>query len=152
MAREYQVETPLKKAIEASGGVCEKHVNTGYRGDPDRLCSWPWGYHCLAETKWATGVKPEPHQLRRHEHYRAHGMDVWVVCDRHDIDNLVAYALGTKTIPANSRTFSVGPSTGYVSCGPRPGENGNRLVNVRYLEDGRFEFLPCLGPGPKAGS
>ena len=57
MAREAPVESWLRSRIEDVGGACEKHVG-GMRGDPDRVCSFPNGYHCLAETKWLEDVKP----------------------------------------------------------------------------------------------
>ncbi len=75
MARERTVETNLRLRIKAVGGACAKHVG-GERGDPDRICSFPNGYRCLAETKWLEDVKPEDHQLRRHGYWRARGMDV----------------------------------------------------------------------------
>jgi len=78
MARERIVESRLKSRIEAIGGACEKFKGS-VRGEPDRLCSFPHGYHCLVETKWASGVQPEPHQARRHEFWRERGMNVWVI-------------------------------------------------------------------------
>lgn len=76
------METYLKEKMEAVGGAAEKHVNTGRRGDPDRLVSFPDRYHCLVETKWADDVEPEAHQSRRHEWWRKRGMDVYVVRSR----------------------------------------------------------------------
>ena len=91
MARERLVERRLKRRIEDAGGACEK-FESAIRGEPDRICSFPNKYHCMVETKWATGVKPEPHQLRRHEFWRKRGMDVWVVCDDNDISAVLAVA------------------------------------------------------------
>jgi hypothetical protein len=65
--------------MEAVGGAAEKHVNPGWRGDPDRLLSFPDRYHCMVETKWAYDVEPEPHQSRRHKWWRERGMDVYVL-------------------------------------------------------------------------
>lgn len=121
--REYKVEDALVTAIEFIGGACAKHVNTGYRGDPDRICSFPWRYHCMVETKWATGETPEAHQLRRHKFWRERGLDVWVACDRHDIDRIIAFAVRAKILSAISLAFPLGPSTWDVGSRPRIGED-----------------------------
>lgn len=121
--RESKVENALVTAVEAEKGACAKHVNTGFRGDPDRLCSFPWGYHCFVETKWATGVVPEAHQLRRHTYWRDRGLDVWVACDTADIRRIIDFALRAKTIPTNRVAVSLGPSSRYVGGRPRIGED-----------------------------
>ena len=77
--RENRVEKALQQIVKAAGGTAQKHTNPGHRGDPDRLCSFPRGYHCLVETKWVDGVPPTDAQLRRHRFWRSHGMDVYVV-------------------------------------------------------------------------
>ena len=77
--RENKVEDYLKKRMEEIGGAAEKHVNPGANGDPDRLCSFPDGYHCLVETKWAQDVLLPAHQSRRHKWWRLRGMDVYVI-------------------------------------------------------------------------
>ncbi len=84
--RESKVEGYLKDRLEAVGAACEKHVNPGWRGDPDRLISFPSRYHCMVETKWDTGVTPEDHQLRRHTWWRMRGMDVYVLDSRVAVD------------------------------------------------------------------
>ena len=86
MAREYVVENYLTESVHDVGGACEKHTNPGYRGDPDRLVSFPCRYHCLVETKWKEGVKPERHQLRRHNWWRTRGMDVYVLGSKPAVD------------------------------------------------------------------
>jgi hypothetical protein len=91
MARERTIERKLKKRIEDVGGACAK-FNGAVRGEPDRICSFPNKYHCLVETKWATHISPEPHQLRRHAWWRERGMDVWVVCDELDISAVLRRA------------------------------------------------------------
>jgi hypothetical protein len=123
MAREYRVESRLKAAIEELGGACEKHINTGYRGDPDRLCSFPWGYHCLVETKWATGIAPEKHQLRRHAYWRRRGLDTWVACDDSDIERICNYAVGTASLSTNCSPIFAGQPASDASCRPRVGED-----------------------------
>jgi hypothetical protein len=79
------VESYLKRKVEALGGACEK-FKSATRGDPDRLMSFPWQYHCLAETKWAEGVSPEPHQIRRHQWWTERGIDVWVLRSKREVD------------------------------------------------------------------
>lgn len=68
--REYGIENYLGLLMTSVGGMCEKHVNSGARGDPDRICAFPDGHIVLVETKWAEGEEPEPHQFRRHEKWR----------------------------------------------------------------------------------
>lgn len=72
--------------VESVGGAAEKHTNPGHRGDPDRLCSFPDGYNCLVETKWAEDAVAEAHQLRRHEWWRARGMDVYVLKSKEQVN------------------------------------------------------------------
>jgi len=84
--REKTVEKHLEERIEAVGGGAEKHVNPGHRGDPDRLCTFADGYHCLVETKWATDATVQAHQLRRHAWWRARGMPVYVLKSKQEVD------------------------------------------------------------------
>jgi hypothetical protein len=150
--RESSVETPLRERIEAVGGACEKHIG-GKRGDPDRLCSFPNGYVCLVETKWATDVEPEYHQLRRHGFWRKRGMDVWVIgCDRH-ITQLIGFAsLQPPRLPVTSWPVSGGPYEGDVGSGPWPGKNGDEPFGPGHAEVSRFQFLPSAGARTKARS
>lgn len=136
------MENPLAQRIEAIGGACEKHKTT-VRGDPDRLCSFPNGYHCLAETKWAPDVKPEDHQLRRHGFWRARGMDVWVIgCDRH-IEQLIDFAgLQSTRISVGSGAIPGGPPPLHVGGGPWPGENGNKPFGPGHAQIDRIELFP----------
>ena len=134
MAREAPVESRLRRRIEDVGGACEKHVG-GMRGDPDRVCSFPNGYHCLAETKWLEDVKPEEHQLRRHGFWRARGMDVWVIgCDRH-ISQLVDFAgLQPPRISVGSGAIPGGPPPLHVGGGPWPGKDGDQPHGPGYAK------------------
>src|ERR1700731_3295291 len=147
MAREATVENRLKERIEEIGGACEKHVG-GKRGDPDRICSFPNGYHCLAETKWLADVKPEDHQLRRHGFWGEHGMDVGGVgCNDH-IEQLIGFALvqpprlsvGGGPIPGK-------PATRHVGSGPWIGKNRNKPFGPGHAEVDWFKFLPSTGAG-----
>lgn len=149
MARESRIETALTSAVEGLGGACDKHVNTGFRGDPDRLVSFQWGYHCLVETKWATGVAPEAHQLRRHVYWRARGLDVWVACDELDIQRIIDFALRTQAVSTNRNTFPVGSSTWDVGSRPRIGEDEHHLQRSRHAKNRRKPILSGLGPGTK---
>jgi hypothetical protein len=69
----------LTERVELAGGACEKHVNPGHRGDPDRLVSFQSGYVCLVETKWAEIAPLPEYQSRRHRFWRNHGIDVYVI-------------------------------------------------------------------------
>src|SRR5208337_67136 len=152
MARERTVESRLKSRIEEVGGACEKFTGT-VRGEPDRICSFPNKYHCLVETKWETGVTPEPHQLRRHAWWRTRGMDVWVVCNDHDIDTVLFHA---SALQSARLSVGGGPVPGGAparDAGGRPwaGENGDFSAGAGYAEAGRVELLPCVGPSTEAG-
>ena len=84
--REYKVEDHLQAKMKSVDGACEKHTNPGHRGDPDRLCSFICGYHCLVETKWADDAPLPAYQARRHEWWRQHGMDVFVLKSKEQVD------------------------------------------------------------------
>ena len=151
MARERTVETKLRLRIKAVGGACAKHVG-GERGDPDRICSFPNGYHCLAETKWAEDEKPEDHQLRRHGYWRKRGMDVWVIgCDRH-ISQLIDLAVlhPSRLSERGGAVFS-GPLASHVGGGPWPGENGDEPFGPGHAQIGRIELVPRAGARAEAG-
>lgn len=146
------METPLTERIEAVGGACEKHKTT-VRGDPDRLCSFPNGYHCLAETKWTENARPEEHQLRRHGFWRARGMDVWVIgCDRH-ITEFLNFALFQPTrLSVGSCDVPGGKATRYVGGGPWFGKDGDVVVGAGHAEADRLKLLPGAGARTKARS
>ncbi len=150
MARERTVETKLRLRIKAVGGACAKHVG-GERGDPDRICSFPNGYHCLAETKWAEDEKPEAHQLRRHGYWRARGMDVWVIgCDRH-ITQLIDFALvQPPRLSVGSCDVSGGAPACHVGGGPWAGENGDEPFGPGHAEINWVQFLSSARAGTEA--
>ncbi len=93
MPREYEVENYLTLLMKSVGGMCEKHINPGARGDPDRICVFPGGDMVLVETKWDEGVEPEDHQIRRHLKWKKHGVQVEVVRSRDQARNFVAFYL-----------------------------------------------------------
>ncbi len=150
MARERTIERRLKQRIEDHGGACEKHVGA-MRGDPDRLCSFPNGYHCLAETKWEEGVKPEDHQLRRHGFWRRRGLDVWVIgCNEH-IEQLIDFAsLQPPRLSVRSWLVFGGPYKGDVGGGPWPGKNGDEPFGPGHAQISGFKLLPGAGARTEA--
>jgi hypothetical protein len=91
--RENKVEAYLKLRMTAIGGAAEKHVNPGANGDPDRLLSFPLGYKCLVETKWAEDASmTAPHarrQLRRHAWWQQRGMDVYLLKSKAQVDSFI---------------------------------------------------------------
>ena len=150
MARETTVESRLKERIEDVDGACEKHVG-GKRGDPDRICTFPNGYVCLAETKWLKDVKPEEHQLRRHGFWRKRGIDVWVIgCNEH-VTQLINFAvIQPPRLSVRSGDVLGEPCPSYVGGGPWPGKNGDEPFGPGHAEISRFRFLPSAGPRTKA--
>jgi hypothetical protein len=87
--RESRVETYLKERVELVGGAAAKFKGS-IRGEPDRLLSFPTGYHCLVETKWKEGVEPKTHQTRRHEWWRKRGMHVFVLRSIWEVDRFMS--------------------------------------------------------------
>ena len=74
---EHHIEAQLKKAVEASGGLCWKLVCPGTSGVPDRLCLMG-GQVVFVEVK-APGKKPRPIQRRRMNQLRQQGFTALVV-------------------------------------------------------------------------
>lgn len=101
--RENKVESYLRKRMYAIGGACEKHVNAGANGDPDRLLSFPDGFHCLVETKWAEDAPMNtPHvrmQLRRHDWWRNRGMAVYILKSKTAVDQFMHVHAGAHVSP-----------------------------------------------------
>ena len=151
MARETTVENRLNERIKDIGGACEKHVG-GKRGDPDRICSFPNGYVCFAETKWLEDVKPEEHQLRRHGFWRARGMDVWVIgCARH-ITQLIDFALvQPPRLSVGSGNFPSGTPACHVGGGPWAGKDGHEPFGPGHASIDREFILSSPRARPKEG-
>jgi hypothetical protein len=89
--REAQIEAYLVKRVEALGGECRKVKWIGRRGAPDRLVMLPWSReHRGNTTVWvelkATGVTPEPHQMREHARMQAMGQSVVVIDSIEGVD------------------------------------------------------------------
>jgi len=74
---ERTIEHQLKKAIEASGGLCWKLVCPGTTGVPDRLCLMR-NRVVFVELK-APGKQPRPIQVRRMNQLRQQGFTALVV-------------------------------------------------------------------------
>ena len=74
---EHVIEAKLKKAVEASGGLCWKLVCPGTSGVPDRICLMK-SQAVFVELK-APGQKPRPIQLRRMNQLRQQGFTALVV-------------------------------------------------------------------------
>ncbi|KWZ74428.1 MAG: VRR-NUC domain-containing protein [Winkia neuii] len=74
---ERTIEHQLKKAVEASGGLCWKLVCPGTTGVPDRICLTR-NRAVFVELK-ASGKKPRPIQVRRMNQLRQQGFTALVV-------------------------------------------------------------------------
>jgi len=83
------IEQKLVKAVKAMGGIAPKFVSPGYDGMPDRLILLPDGKIAFVEVK-ATGRKPRPIQLQRHETLRRLGFMVFVLDDVQQIAPLLS--------------------------------------------------------------
>lgn len=62
MTLEKDIETKLRKMVEARGGLCLKWVCPGWSGVPDRIILLPGGHVIFAETKRPKGGKLSPLQ------------------------------------------------------------------------------------------
>ena len=74
---ERTIEHQLKKAVEASGGLCWKLVCPGTSGVPDRICLMD-SRAVFIELK-AAGKQPRPIQQRRMNQLREQGFTALVV-------------------------------------------------------------------------
>ncbi|MEW6956254.1 VRR-NUC domain-containing protein [Trueperella pyogenes] len=74
---EKTIEAQLKKAVEASGGLCWKLVCPGTSGVPDRICLMR-NWAVFVELK-APGQKPRPIQQHRMNQLRDQGFQTFVV-------------------------------------------------------------------------
>jgi len=81
---EKTIEHKLVQAVKAVGGIAPKFVSPGYSGMPDRIVLLPGGKIAFVEVK-ATGNKPRPLQLHRHETLRRLGFNVYILDDAADI-------------------------------------------------------------------
>lgn len=77
--REVKVEQHLRDEVKQRGGMCQKWVDTGRRGAPDRLVLLPGHPTYFVELKRPALGKLAPHQARYHEDIRAAGQSVVVL-------------------------------------------------------------------------
>ena len=61
--REVKVESALRDAVRAEGGLCLKFRSPGNDGVPDRICLFPGGRAAFVETK-RPGEHIEPGSLQ----------------------------------------------------------------------------------------
>ena len=86
--REREIEQKLVKVVKAMEGIALKFVSPGYDGMPDRLILLPGGKIAFVEVK-ATGRRPRPLQLQRHETLRRLGFMVFVLDDAGQIGEIL---------------------------------------------------------------
>lgn len=88
MTLEKDIETKLRKMVEAHGGLCLKWVCPGWSGVPDRIILLPGGRVMFAETKRPKGGKLEA--LQKWWQRRLQGLGFWavVVWDETDLQTM----------------------------------------------------------------
>lgn len=88
MTLEKDIETKLRKMVEARGGLCLKWVCPGWSGVPDRIILLPGGRVMFAETKRPKGGKLEA--LQKWWQRRLQGLGFWavVVWDETDLQTM----------------------------------------------------------------
>lgn len=82
------VETKIRQAVTARGGLCLKFVSPGFAGVPDRLILLPGGRVGFVEVK-RLGAKPRPLQVRRHQQLQALGFKVFTLDDHEKIGGVL---------------------------------------------------------------
>ena len=86
--RERVIESKLRDAVKAAGGVCWKFTSPGTAGVPDRIILMPKGSIAFVEVK-SPGEKPGPLQLSRHRLLRRLGFKVFVLDSIDDIAKII---------------------------------------------------------------
>lgn len=86
--REKLIEQKLVTAVKKMGGICPKWVSPGYDGMPDRIVLLPKKKIAFVEVK-ATGQKPRPLQVSRHNLLRKLGFAVYVLDDPEQIGGIL---------------------------------------------------------------
>lgn len=86
--RERDIERKLVNEIKAVGGICPKWVAPGFDGVPDRIVLMPGAKIAFVEVK-ASGEKPRPLQLSRHELLRRLGFKVFVLDNVEKIGGMI---------------------------------------------------------------
>jgi len=85
---EGEIQTYLKRRVEALGGQFRKLEWTGRRGAPDCLIWWPGPSFAFVEVK-APGGRLSTLQERELERLHDGGFNVAVVWSRADVDEIV---------------------------------------------------------------
>lgn len=93
--REREVESYLRRRVEALGGECVKFIPDDMPGYPDRIVMLPGGVLVWAETKKPKGGRVSKLQKLRHEQLRALGQHVVVVWTKEQADELVEQLTGS---------------------------------------------------------
>lgn len=93
--REREVESYLRRRVEALGGECVKFIPDDMPGYPDRIVMLPGGVLVWAETKKPKGGRVSKLQKLRHEQLRALGQRVVVVWTKEQADELVEQLTGS---------------------------------------------------------
>lgn len=88
MTLEKDIETKLRKMVEARGGLCLKWVCPGWSGVPDRIILLPGGHVIFAETKRPKGGKLSPLQNKWRLWLNKLGFWSVVVWDETDLQTL----------------------------------------------------------------
>jgi hypothetical protein len=88
MTLEKDIETKLRKMVEARGGLCLKWVCPGWSGVPDRIILLPGGHVMFAETKRPKGGKLSPLQNKWRLWLNKLGFWSVVVWDETDLQTL----------------------------------------------------------------
>lgn len=86
---ESEIESYLRKSIEALDGECVKFIPDYKRGWPDRLVLLPGGTVIWVETKRPEGGKVSPAQRVAHVMLRRLGHRVELIWTREQVDRLV---------------------------------------------------------------
>lgn len=89
---EKSIESILRKAVEAEGGLCLKWVCPGHRGVPDRMILFPGGIIAFVELK-RPGAKVKAGGLQEwwREKIQSFGFPCYEISTAEHVKNLVSY-------------------------------------------------------------
>ena len=85
---EKDIESKLRKYVEAMGGLALKFVSPGYAGVPDRIVLMPGGKMAFCELK-APGKVMRPLQIKRKEKLESLGFRVYCIDDPEEIKGVI---------------------------------------------------------------
>lgn len=92
---EKEIEQYLSDRVRRLGGLCFKFVSPGRAGVPDRIVLYK-GSSYFVELKRPKGGKLSEIQTARHKEFSAHGFQVWVLKNRKEVDEFVAYIQASR--------------------------------------------------------